>query len=199
MDRDTLPSNGTALLRNVSPIRNVLIHLPQKETGWHKHLLCLQYWVTTSCFLLLKWPKCVRHRLLWRQFQQEINEKVVSSCLWLASSDQITSRLASAGVTKPYNNMHSVSVLYKHKPLLLQLEGSHPLFKTKTLLNCTVPTEGIMIGEISGSQDCEYEDSCLLGCCTVKSGRNLPTFQRCLLPSSSGRWWWRQQARLKRL
>jgi hypothetical protein len=28
----------------------------------------------------------------------------------------------------------------------------------------------------------EYEDGCLLGCCTVQSGRSLPTFQRCLLP-----------------
>jgi hypothetical protein len=32
------------------------------------------------------------------------------------------------------------------------------------------------------------EDGCLLGCCAVESGRNWPTFQRCLLPPSSG-WW----------
>jgi hypothetical protein len=30
-----------------------------------------------------------------------------------------------------------------------------------------------------------YEDVCLLGCCAVQPGRNLPTFQRCFLPSSS--------------
>jgi hypothetical protein len=32
------------------------------------------------------------------------------------------------------------------------------------------------------------EDDCLSGCCAVKSGRSLPTFQRSLLPPSSG-WW----------
>jgi hypothetical protein len=32
------------------------------------------------------------------------------------------------------------------------------------------------------------EDDCLLGCCTVQSGRSLPTFHRFLLPPSS-RWW----------
>jgi hypothetical protein len=31
------------------------------------------------------------------------------------------------------------------------------------------------------------KDDCLLGCCAVYSGRRLPTFQRCLLPPSSGR------------
>jgi hypothetical protein len=31
------------------------------------------------------------------------------------------------------------------------------------------------------------EDDCLLGCCTVQSGRSFPTFQRCFLPPSSGR------------
>jgi hypothetical protein len=30
-----------------------------------------------------------------------------------------------------------------------------------------------------------FEDDCLLGCCAMKSGRSLPTFQRCLLPQSS--------------
>jgi hypothetical protein len=30
-------------------------------------------------------------------------------------------------------------------------------------------------------------DGCLLGCCAVCSGRSLPTFHRCLVPSSSGR------------
>jgi hypothetical protein len=38
--------------------------------------------------------------------------------------------------------------------------------------------------EISGSHSDEYEDGCLPGCCAVWSSRNLPTFQRCLLPSS---------------
>jgi hypothetical protein len=33
----------------------------------------------------------------------------------------------------------------------------------------------------------ESEDGCLLGCSTVKSGRSLPTFQRTLLSTSSGR------------
>jgi hypothetical protein len=43
----------------------------------------------------------------------------------------------------------------------------------------------INLNEISGSHDDEYEDDCLLGCCTVLSGRILPMFQRCLLPPSS--------------
>jgi hypothetical protein len=30
----------------------------------------------------------------------------------------------------------------------------------------------------------------LQGCCTIQSGRNWPTFLRCLLPSASF-WWWR--------
>jgi hypothetical protein len=30
------------------------------------------------------------------------------------------------------------------------------------------------------------EDDCFLRCCTVQSARSLPTFQRCLLPPSSG-------------
>jgi hypothetical protein len=46
-----------------------------------------------------------------------------------------------------------------------------------------------LCSEISGSQGGEYEDGCLMGCCAVKSGRSLPTFQRCLMPPSSGRWW----------
>jgi hypothetical protein len=52
--------------------------------------------------------------------------------------------------------------------------------------------------EISGSHGGEYEDCCLLCCSVVQSGKNLPTFQRCLLPQSSWRWmplspwWWRQ-------
>jgi hypothetical protein len=41
--------------------------------------------------------------------------------------------------------------------------------------------------EVSGSHGAEYEDGCLLGCCTVLFSRSLPTFQRCLLPTSSGR------------
>jgi hypothetical protein len=39
-------------------------------------------------------------------------------------------------------------------------------------------------GEISGDED---EDDCLLGCCAMLYGRNWLTFQRCLLPPSSGR------------
>jgi hypothetical protein len=42
---------------------------------------------------------------------------------------------------------------------------------------------------ISGSHGGKYEAGCLLGCCAVLSGRSSPTFQRCLLPQSSGRWW----------
>jgi hypothetical protein len=34
--------------------------------------------------------------------------------------------------------------------------------------------------------DFSSEDDCLLGCCAAWSGRSLPTFQRCLLPPSSG-------------
>jgi hypothetical protein len=43
------------------------------------------------------------------------------------------------------------------------------------------------IGEISGSNGGEYEDSCHLGYCVVKTGTSLPMFQRCLLLLSSGR------------
>jgi hypothetical protein len=39
--------------------------------------------------------------------------------------------------------------------------------------------------DISGFHGGEYEDGCLLGCCTLWTGRSLPTFQRCLLPPSS--------------
>jgi hypothetical protein len=45
----------------------------------------------------------------------------------------------------------------------------------------------IVLGDISDSHDGEYEDHCLLGCCAVYSGRSLSTFQRYLLPPSSGR------------
>jgi hypothetical protein len=34
--------------------------------------------------------------------------------------------------------------------------------------------------------DCEYEGVCLLGCCVLQHGRSVQTFQRCLLPPSSG-------------
>jgi hypothetical protein len=34
----------------------------------------------------------------------------------------------------------------------------------------------------------DYEDGCLLGCCDANSGTRLSTFQRSLLPPSSGRW-----------
>jgi hypothetical protein len=36
------------------------------------------------------------------------------------------------------------------------------------------------------SEEVNFEDNCLLGCCAMYSVRNLPTFQRCLLPPSSG-------------
>jgi hypothetical protein len=39
--------------------------------------------------------------------------------------------------------------------------------------------------EILGSHGGEYDDGCLLGCCTVWSGRSLSTFQRCLLCKES--------------
>jgi hypothetical protein len=34
----------------------------------------------------------------------------------------------------------------------------------------------------------DYEDGCLLGCIAVYTGISLPTFQRSVLPPSSGRW-----------
>jgi hypothetical protein len=41
--------------------------------------------------------------------------------------------------------------------------------------------------EIWGSYGVEYEDGCVLGCCAVQSGRDLPKLQKDhLLPSSSG-------------
>jgi hypothetical protein len=39
--------------------------------------------------------------------------------------------------------------------------------------------------DVSGSQGDECEDYCLLRRCTVSCGRNIPTFQRRLLPQSS--------------
>jgi hypothetical protein len=41
--------------------------------------------------------------------------------------------------------------------------------------------------ESTRRQNSEQEDGCILGCCAVQSGRSLPTFQRYLLPPSSGR------------
>jgi hypothetical protein len=37
-------------------------------------------------------------------------------------------------------------------------------------------------------QPSSYSNGCLLGCSAVQSGGSLPTFQRSLLPPSSGRW-----------
>jgi hypothetical protein len=42
--------------------------------------------------------------------------------------------------------------------------------------------------EISGSHGGEYEVQSLLGCTAVFSNRCRPTFQRCVLSPSSGRW-----------
>jgi hypothetical protein len=39
---------------------------------------------------------------------------------------------------------------------------------------------------ISGSDGGEYDDGCLLGCSTVYTGISSPTFQRSVLPPSSG-------------
>jgi hypothetical protein len=41
--------------------------------------------------------------------------------------------------------------------------------------------------EITGFHGGEYEDDSLLGYCAVQSIRSWPTFQRCILPPSSGR------------
>jgi hypothetical protein len=49
-----------------------------------------------------------------------------------------------------------------------------------------IPAVIFILGEISGSHGGRCEDGCLLGCCAPYSGRCLPTFQRCLLPLSSG-------------
>jgi hypothetical protein len=49
-----------------------------------------------------------------------------------------------------------------------------------------------------GSHGSEYEDGCLLGCSTMQTGMGLPTFQRSVLPPSSGVWWRRQYRPLKR-
>jgi hypothetical protein len=43
-------------------------------------------------------------------------------------------------------------------------------------------------GTIWGSHGGDYEDGCLLGCSAVWTGVSLPTFQRSVLPPSSGRW-----------
>jgi hypothetical protein len=44
----------------------------------------------------------------------------------------------------------------------------------------------LILGEISVFDGGDYEDGCLLGCCVLQSGRSLPTFQRCMLPTSWG-------------
>jgi hypothetical protein len=47
---------------------------------------------------------------------------------------------------------------------------------------------GFVVDKVALGQDLlQVEDCCLLGCSTVYSGRSLPTFQRSLLPPSSGR------------
>jgi hypothetical protein len=55
--------------------------------------------------------------------------------------------------------------------------------------------------EISGSYTDEYVDVdyCFLGRCTIQSCKNWLTFQKRLLPPSSGQsvWWWRYNAPLK--
>jgi hypothetical protein len=45
-----------------------------------------------------------------------------------------------------------------------------------------------ILSEISGSHSNKHEDGSLLGCCAVWSGRSLPTFHKCLLHPTSGRW-----------
>jgi hypothetical protein len=41
---------------------------------------------------------------------------------------------------------------------------------------------------IRGSQGSEHRGGCVLCCSAVQAGRSLPTFERCLLPPSPGRW-----------
>jgi hypothetical protein len=63
-----------------------------------------------------------------------------------------------------------------------------PVFKVASSeFGCRV-LNNYHVGEILGSHGGEYEDDCFLCCCAVQSGRSLPTFQRYLLPPSSGRW-----------
>jgi hypothetical protein len=47
----------------------------------------------------------------------------------------------------------------------------------------------VTVSRNSGFHGSKSEESCLLGCSTVWSGRSLPAFERYLLPP----WWWRQQ------
>jgi hypothetical protein len=49
-------------------------------------------------------------------------------------------------------------------------------------------TDIILKGEISCSHEDESEHGCLLGRCSVPSGRKWPTFLKCLPAPSSGRW-----------
>jgi hypothetical protein len=42
--------------------------------------------------------------------------------------------------------------------------------------------------ELIPHKQANSKEDCILGYCAVWSGRSLPTFQRCLLPPSSGRW-----------
>jgi hypothetical protein len=51
-----------------------------------------------------------------------------------------------------------------------------------------------VVGKTSGSHGGKYEDECLAGFCAIYSGRGLPTFQRRLLPPSSGRFYQLQDA-----
>jgi hypothetical protein len=66
----------------------------------------------------------------------------------------------------------------------------HDMFKVTFTVNmCSL--------EIPGSHGGEYEDDSLLGYSAVYSRWSKPTFRRCVLPPSSGRWGsWREPRRL---
>jgi hypothetical protein len=55
-------------------------------------------------------------------------------------------------------------------------------------------TKSMGFCEISSSHDDEYEDDSLLGCCRGWSCKNWLKFQRYLLPPSSGRWMYVEEA-----
>jgi hypothetical protein len=70
----------------------------------------------------------------------------------------------------------------------MKLKGMFPHPQTYPLkLHVSRSGKHLWNRRIWGSHAGEYEDGCLLGCSAVLSGRSLPTFQRSLLPPSSGR------------
>jgi hypothetical protein len=90
----------------------------------------------------------------------------------------------TTGVLTPWNTVLLAKLLSKFPAFYGTPQVHYRAHKNQPLnrILCQIKP-----GEILGSHGGEYEDGCLLACCAVQSGRSLTTFQRCLLPPSSGR------------